>query len=156
MSLNSKKGLVFSSDLLVAILILLVIFIVVLISWNSFVDDTIKDSERKNIESLALKTSDNFVLSEGFPKDWEKSNASVIGLVSRSRNIDPEKLNAFLNLDYEESKRILGLQGYEYQFRLNRSGIVKPINSIGKDVSVVRRVVLYNGEDILEFYLWKE
>ena len=150
----SLKGQIMSSDFLVAFFLFLILFIAVTIAWNGMLDSSITDIERKYMESIAMRITDIFVKSPGYPSNWENREIVAIGLVDHDRRIDQAKLDAFMNMDYETSKDVLGIKGYDYFFRLVRNNVTK--GYLGGETAIfIERRVLYNGDDRLEFILWK-
>lgn len=158
LSNGKKRGAIFSSDLMAAVVIFIIAFGVIYATWNSILGSTV-DVERREMELTAMRAAEELVMSPGYPSNWEKDgNAVVIGLVRLNRRIDSAKLNALLGMDYEMSRERMGIAGYDYMLILNRSGVIKSSPSAGavREIVSVKRVVDYNGEDILELTLWQK
>ena len=147
------KGQIFSSDLMVAIFIFIIILGEVLATWNILIDTSAKDTELKNMEIAVTTVVDTLVKTRGYPYDWNRTGARVVGLADWDRTIDQKKLDEFMAMDYNLSKQAMGIGDFDYQFRLSKNNIVR--GSVGGDTAlIVRRVVFYNGVDIVEFTLW--
>jgi hypothetical protein len=153
------KGQLFSMDFLAAVFIFLLVFGVLLVFWGSFIDNIAKYSERKEME-LTVNFISNFLIStSGYPHNWEDDTAhvSTIGLASSDRVIDEKKLDAFVNMSYDDIRQKFMIGGYNFCFNLTRSGIEKCDFGSGDGMAAfTSRAVVYMGQpDILEIFLWR-
>lgn len=151
-----KKGQAVSLDLFFATAIFFIIFLAFL-SQNtlniSYSTEEMKEMEMKRVVS---NTANNLALTRGFPESWHvNSDANFIGLINERRVIDKNKLQTFLDMDYEKSARQLGLSGYDYYFSLEQENVaikekfnaVDPSYLSNSDTVVgTQRVVEYNGK----------
>lgn len=142
------RGQLFSSDMIAAVFLFFIMASMILLAWNSAVDKSVQDIQRTDMEITATRILDILVKSPGYPADWENKNATVIGLVNYDRTIDTDKLNAFLGMDYNATKKIFGMP-YDYFFRLGN--YTKGVN--GTESVFVRRMVILNGTQFLELML---
>jgi len=153
-----RKGVAFSIDMTIAALIFIAVFISVITAWSSVLDTSSRNTERKNTEILTLRIADELVRSGGYPSNWEDDplSAMTIGLAGTNRVLDTEKVQAFINMDYETAKQILKTGGYDFQLKLINSGITKGPVPDSENIFYTRRVVLYNGaNETMELYLWR-
>ena len=151
---QEPRGQIFSSDLMVAFFLFIIIFSAIIIFWNNMIMFSSYDVENRYIESLAVEIADTMVRTGGYPSTWENSNATTIGLAEWDRKIDSKKISAFIAMDYSQSKELMGIGGYDYFFRLVGANVTK--GSLGGEVRVyTSRRIYYNGDDVLEFTLWK-
>ena len=153
------KGQIFSMDFLSAVFIFLAVFGILLISWGSLLGNIEKYNERKDMEIQANMIADFFVSTTGKPQNWQDSPAyaKTIGLAKTDRVIDNDKLGAFIAMDYDEAREKMLIKGYNFCFRLAKSGMEKCDYGEGDGLSVfTSRAVLYNGKaDLLQLYIWR-
>ncbi|MBI2971315.1 MAG: hypothetical protein HYY37_02770 [Candidatus Aenigmarchaeota archaeon] len=149
----SAKGQLFLGDFVVAVFIFAIVLAMLAVSWDTVMERYSSQSDVQEMELKAAWIADA-MLTSGKPSGWENSNTSVIGLVDHDRTISPAKLAAFSAMDYNQSKRVMGVQGYEYFFSLPASNVTKGDRG-GSTRAFARRVVMYNGVEYLEFMLWK-
>ncbi len=147
------KGQLVSGDFVASVFIFLILFSVIIIAWDSRVESYTRRLQLKEMETAAAETADK-ILTPGKPSGWENSNASIIGLVDRDRRVDPRKLNAFISMDYNQSKVAMGISSYDYFFNMPKSNMTKGFLG-GEMRAFVRRAVIYNGADYIELTLWK-
>jgi len=154
-----NKGQLFSLDFLSAIFIFMMVFVILLLYWGSYIDNIAKYSERKDMEIYANRIADFFASSGGKPSNWEDDTDYVvtIGLASLDRTIDEDKLNAFMGMDYDDIRDKLMIGGYNFCFRLVFSSIEKCDFGPGDEmVAFSSRAVSYNGNnDILQIFVWR-
>lgn len=141
------KAQLFSGDMIAAVFLFLLVSTFILFSWNSSIDVAAENLQRREMELAASRILDIMVKSPGYPANWEAGNASVIGLAGYDRTIDPAKLNAFINMDYNRTKEIFGIG--DYFFRLGN--YTKGTN--GTNTVFVRRMVIFNGSQLMELSL---
>lgn len=152
------KGQIFSTDLFSSLFVFIIIFAALAIMWNNAIERQEKDESLKEIELEAMRVSDLIIRTPGYPANWENipvDNVRNVGLINSDREIDKDKLNAFLLMNYDESKIKFSIQRFDYSFRLVKANITKG-SSGGSNKILIRRPVLFNGTvDTFEFELWK-
>lgn len=144
------KGQLFSSDMIASVFLFFIMTSMVLFSWNSVIDKSVQNMQRQDMEITGTRILDTLVKSPGYPSDWENKNATTIGLASYDRTIDSNKLNAFLNMDYDKTREIFGMP-YNYFFKLGN--YTKGLN--GTEAVFARRAVIFNGTQFLELTISK-
>ena len=162
-----NKGQISTLDLIVAILIFLSVIFMVLwaraeVTTNIWEYEGLEDYRDANLDLLdiLLKTS-------GSPTDWESlnmSNASnydlvnSIGFVSEPSVIEPEKLAAFNQIPYNESRRMLGLGKEGFYIEISKGA--RTIAEFGRDEGAIsafeRPAILGNDTVILTLRLFRE
>ena len=156
--LSKRKGQIFSLDFLSAVFIFMLVFGVLLLSWNSVLDDSAKDSERKDMELFASRIANFMVSSGGHPSNWHESPANVtsIGIVSTDRVVDQDKLMAFVSMDYDLAREKLVISNYNFKFALVSAGIELGSYNYSGPAAFARRAVMYQGKpDMLEITVWR-
>lgn len=102
------KGQAFVQDLIIAIFIIVIFFIIFL----NIEKNDVREDSNLGISSEAKVLSD-YLVSTGYPIDWNISNVVRIGITDDNNILDKEKLNKFYNLtrdDYENVRYILGVK----------------------------------------------
>lgn len=154
-----RRGQIISADFIMAAVVFVVLFAALMLSWDSMINFSVKDSRMLSMERLATNAADMLASTSGYPSRWEDSplQASAIGLASSGRILDPRKVSAFLGMDYAEAKQMLKTEGYDFFFRLVGSGETAGRLPSGNAAAFARRIVDYNGmSDTLEFYIWRQ
>lgn len=162
MKLNKKSQIVMI-DLMAAMFIFVVLLAAIMLTWNRYTVTLNDQVEYEEAQLMAYQISDIFVKTQGRPVDWEKnsSNAIIIGLANSDRNISAAKVNAFLNMSYNDSKKIFKIPLYDFSFQikdLEGNNLTSSYGEINENDFVIslRRYVFYgNGKAIMEFRLGK-
>lgn len=161
--MEMAKGQAVSLDLFFAIVILFLVFIVFVDQNNLNINYSAEEIIEKDMKRAVSTAANNLVLTQGTPKNWEFSLDSqilLIGLVNTRRVIAENKLDEFMNMNYDISVKRLGIHGYDYYFSIEQKGIIvkEKYNtanpaylSDSEKIAVTKRMVEYNGE-ISELY----
>lgn len=156
-----RKSQITLTDLFVAIFMATVLIIIIVFAWNRYTTILNDEANYKELQIIAFQTADLLVKSGGQTKGWERSPESVqvIGLASSDRNLSTEKVNAFVNLDYNITSKALGVELYNFHFQLNHingTKLAEHGKTPSESVVNVQRIVSYKNEKaVLEFGLWK-
>lgn len=161
--LSSKsKGQIATTDLITGLIILILIMMFSYSIWSKTVYDIRQKDINNEIEFITLSVSDFLLKYEGEPTDWELANNTIsIGLAEEDHILDPDKVSAFINMNYSQAKKILGIGENEFLFRLkktdgtvlNESGLAPSDTELAINI---RRLVLYNNNPIyMEFMVWR-
>lgn len=167
----NEKGELFSTDATVAAAFMVFIILSTGISWTYMFRKTAEIDSNSQIHSKTLFASKSLARTQGEPADWEERNSSWfnstnlshLGLCkSQPKQMDPDKikrLEEWNNTNYEEYKKLLNLEGYEFWIELweyESAGAgygVDPEHRIGKEpaesvknVVVLTRQVEFKGE----------
>jgi len=155
----AMKGQAFSADFVLAVMIFLVLFAALMLAFGSIIDFSVADDMSRHLELLTANIADQLVTGSGHPSGWESNPAaaSVIGLASSDRVLDPDKVSALAALDYDTAKRLLKTEGYGFFIRLAGAGITAGLPASGNLAAYARRFVMLSGNsETLELYLWRQ
>ncbi|MBU0469854.1 MAG: hypothetical protein KKA62_05405 [Nanoarchaeota archaeon] len=160
----NRKGLVFSTDGVVSIIVFLVVMIFIISLWNLYGNKLQESVALEELELLNFQITDLLMKTSGTPTDWESSptDALALGLRSNPGMLDDGKLTAFLTMDYNLVKTLLNIERFEFEFVLkddngnvlNSSGI-SPIDT-DRAVSSSGFMLLNNETRELIFTLWTD
>ncbi|MFH1722843.1 MAG: hypothetical protein ABH950_09605 [Candidatus Altiarchaeota archaeon] len=158
-------GQQFATDFLVGVSIFTLLLSLTFFAWDKNMQ---KIKEKEVLDELLIQSNqaaDILVKTQGLPENWE--NAAAMGLTVKSvglagdvdRVLSEDKVNAFVAMDYNYSKEIMGLGNYDYYFglyNLNNNVINETGVSIEGQIRVqVRRVVTYkDAAAVVELSVW--
>ncbi|MEA2036065.1 MAG: hypothetical protein U9O94_01045 [Nanoarchaeota archaeon] len=158
-----KKSQIVVADLFIAMFIATMLIIIIIFTWNNYAILLDENIEYNEMQIIAFQTADLLVKSKGEPVNWEYSpnNVDAIGLASSDRVISEEKVGEFVNLPYNVTSKLLGVDLYDFRFELNHiNGTM--MEEYGKtpegnkSIVSVQRIVSYKNEKaVVEFVLWK-
>ncbi len=109
----------------------------------------------------------SFILSEGYPENWNPSNVVSIGLLSRGE-INETKLESLYSLtlsDYNQTKKLFNTK-YNYYFSLegkNFSINSQPVSGLGENynnhecqnlIKLTRFVIYQRAPATLNLFVW--
>jgi hypothetical protein len=125
----SKKGQLFSLDMILSIAIFSFILIAAISSWGTYVERSAYYSERADMQVKAEVAMHSLVLTSGPEVIWYRvKNFSSIGITSAGDYVlDPVRLQGLVdrNDSYSNVTTALGVVGYELNIRVvNDSGTV--------------------------------
>jgi hypothetical protein len=158
--LKNNSSQIFSLDLLIAG----IAFIVILVSANLFWDyanSEVDLVERRNdMELAAINVMSVFIETEGDPKNWSalddkdfnRSNIFYLGLAKNKSlathfsgpwQFDSSKLNYLNSSNYNRTKKMLGLAGYEFNLtvRVYDGSALNFNHSVSGDFSDVETIL---------------
>lgn len=119
-----KQAQIFSLDLMIAVLIVLVItgsLSVLLYQYQIYDEQQTQLSELEMRSEPALNV---LMLTQGNPEDWSTSSCSdikTLGLMSEPGIISDQKLKNMTTLDYDCTRNRLGIPGYNFYFEARTS-----------------------------------
>ena len=119
------------------------------------------------MQSTGLIVSDVLVRTGGNPSDWNET-AMAIGLASGENILSEDKVRNFIfYMDYNDSRRIMGIRNYEYYFtmkdienqtiQLDNQDVEKgyyPSSDVGTIVPIERYTLFRGKIAIIDFLLW--
>jgi hypothetical protein len=155
-----EKGQVIFFDLMMAI----TVFLFLMLFLNSvWVDNANALVYQENLNELQFKSSqiaEMLVRSPGKPVNWHQPAQSpeLIGLADKKNVLNPDKLNAFSTMDYNQLKDLMQVKNLEFFFQLTGPQDVNVGVSPPPDATVVavRRIVNLNGsEAVVKFQLYR-
>ena len=166
----SKKGQVQSLDLFVSATVFIVLIVTLILVWDNFSKRLDAKVSYEDLSEKAIKITDVLVETRGVPDQWENDadKVNVIGLVSNDRVLSNNKIEEFIDMEYDDVKKLFNIEAYDFYFRIiDSNGAIiqvddndaefgnKPSLS-SKFVITIQRVVLKGGSEVvLEFTLWE-
>ncbi|MBU0898615.1 MAG: hypothetical protein KKB03_04465 [Nanoarchaeota archaeon] len=112
------RGQIWSMDFIVSAIIFFIALATIMFSWNYIIQNTDEQTVINEMESSVLDITDVLVRSPGVPRDWTPSNVQSIGLASEENKLNETKVDYFMQLDYSETKLLLGIKNYHFYFEL--------------------------------------
>ena len=169
MLIRYKKGQVVELDLFMAIIIFGFILVIIFLAWNTYSQKINRELDYNTNLIKSYHISDLLTKYPGRPSSWEQNillgetQIDTIGLSSKDRIIDDNKLSTFLTLDYNFTKDVMNINSYEYYFKISKidgtdfdSSLEKGIKTDDESTIALRRYVIYNETAaIMEFWLQK-
>ncbi len=108
------KAQILSTDFVFGAVIFMVVLLIVIPLWF-YVDFQLKTvEERKETENKLIRTTEMLTKSPGAPEGWNETSALSIGFSSGKKYLNASKIQSFMKIDYQDSKKKLGLEGYEF------------------------------------------
>ena len=161
------KGQMWSMDFIISFIMFFMAVVLVLFAWDYATTENYEQMLFNDMQSTGLIVSDVLVRTSGSPQDWNMT-AMAIGLASEENTIDENKLRNFVfYMDYNDSRRIMGMGSYEYYFIMknldNQTMLIDGQPTVKgnyppvyvKNIVPVERYVLYGGELAkLSFIVW--
>lgn len=125
--MSKLKGQAFVQDLIIAIFII-VIFLVIF--FNIEKNDARPDSELDI--SFEAKALSDYLVSAGYPNNWNSSDVIRIGITDDNNVLDKNKLEQFYNMtisDYGRTRYILGVKDDFIVFFTDYNGNIISVGS---------------------------
>lgn len=152
-----KKAQFFSVDILLALGIFLVLFLLSLLMWNFSQEKTEIVSQRADMEMKAELAMMQLLLSSGEPGNWYANGTySSLGLMSTGDyQLDVVKLQGLVSLNnsYVNTSASLGLTKYQSFIRVvNASGVLYSFGvstaSSANDLVLVERIAVLDTRPV--------
>ena len=161
------KAQIWSFDFAVSMVIFITALILVLSLWSYANSQTNEQLRQEKLQDLILTVSDVLVRSEGSPENWTKDDVKIIGLASREKVLDPDKISEFMQIPYDTARQLLGTGSFNFHFQLSHAN--ETVMKLGgNDIAIglspantsivapVERYVLFNGEIVkARMVLWQ-
>ena len=161
----SIKAQVLSFDFIIASSIFLLVVGIIYIYW---IYTNIQIEETKNINDITEKAymASQVWFREGYPEYWDNNTVIDLGMENdhRFNQTKMDFLNDSIsptNIGYNRTKTLIGLEGYDYFFRIYNSTDYTLFNfglypSNNVDVIKAKRIGILNGSIVtLEVLVWK-
>ena len=162
------RGQVWSVDFILSVVIFVTMIILFFFTFNLLSADASQQEEINRMQDTALEVTEALVRTTGSPPGWTNATVQLIGLAERENVLNDTRVLRFVNqsLDYNISKILLGIGGYEYYVRIEHPNgstvflkglnLTKGLNyTSAEDIVPVERYVLLNGLKRLVFILWR-
>ncbi len=120
--MKNNKGQIFTTDLITALTVFLFILMISTASTGLTENSLNQEEKYFEMQEKALNASSVLILTKGEPENWtslETSQINSIGLAEERNTINKNKINDLIeNRNYNEIKEILGLQKYDFYFKI--------------------------------------
>lgn len=149
--MSNKKSQVVVYDMLFATIVVVGLALTMFFMWSHIETRLEEKTSYNDMQAAAFQISDILVKSQGRPLSWENSsNVYAIGLANYDRELSKEKIEAFINMNYRDSKKLL-LLPYDYYLTIKTTNntIIKEggFSYIGgKKVVNAQRKAIYDGK----------
>jgi hypothetical protein len=110
------KAQAWSMDFIASVTVFILMFSVVVFSWNYVSTQNTERSLFSEMQVSGLEISDILVRVPGNPEDWNDSNVLSIGLADRENVLNMTKVYNFVSMDYNTTRILLGLPYREFYF----------------------------------------
>lgn len=118
-SFGSKmRAQLWSFDFMASVTVFFMILIVLFFVWEYTTFQNTEQIIFNEMENKAMGTADMLIRTSGLPRDWNETNVQVLGLASEESVLNETKLLMFVNMDYDNTKYILGIPSHEFYFQL--------------------------------------
>ncbi|MFH0956738.1 MAG: hypothetical protein V1813_02655 [Candidatus Aenigmatarchaeota archaeon] len=151
MGRKSRRGQMWSFDLVLSLIIFFTAAIALLSAWNHMSAGMADTRAIKTAELRALTISDALIRTPGIPADWNEANVEVVGLSISEGILDQQKVSMFTSMDHDVARAMIGIAPYDFYFELSDiNGTVYENTTVPPDQSAsiiipVDRYAIYNG-----------
>jgi hypothetical protein len=122
--LSSRKGQIWSIDFTSGAVLLTVILLLFILSWNNLAVRWNSSNEYRQMQTDAIFASEALMTTPGDPPSWEMmdniSSINTIGLANGRNELNTLKIEKLVasNSSYDLIKQKLGVQKYELGIRI--------------------------------------
>jgi hypothetical protein len=166
----NKRAQIWSFDFMASVVVFFMILTVLFFTWEY---TTIQNEDQlifNDMENNALTITDSMIRTRGFPEYWNDSNVQVLGLASEENVLNETKILMFVQMDYDSSRRVLGIPAYEFYFQVlhlndtqaqaNGTDLVQGLDPLlfqnSTIVIPIERYILFDSRVAkLRFILWR-
>ena len=124
MRLSSKKGQIWTSDFISGAVLLTIIILLFILSWNNLAVRWNSSNDYRQMQTDAIFASEALMTTSGSPASWEMmgniTDISTLGLANGRNELNTLKVEKLVesNSSYLFVKERLGLQRYEMGLRI--------------------------------------
>ncbi len=158
-----EKGQLSAYDLLFAVVLFMLAFVVLNSIWMESYANAIKKEETSRMHFSARQALRVLVESPGEPDNWDSAGVEVPGLLKNwgSEKISREKVSELEGMDYNNVKQLLALEEFEFLLSIDavddsldtNIGIAAPPTA--KAVRLKRTKYYEGGEASIEFSVFE-
>jgi hypothetical protein len=167
--MKGYRGQAWSFDFIASVTVFFLIMIVLFFAWEYTTFQNTEQIVFNEMENMAMNTADSMIRTGGFPPDWNQSSVQILGLASEENLLNETKILMFVNMSYDDAKRILGIPSYEFYFQMvslnntqsqsSGTDLVMGLDPVGYQNSTmvvpIERYVLFDHRVAkLRFMLW--
>lgn len=108
------KGQTFMPDYFASLLVFAVVIAIFLGAWDTMLANQSRFDQHDSYRQQAIQTTSFLVSTPGYPNNWEENSVDVtiVGFASDDHVLDPEKIEEFRSLTYQEQNRLLQTPNY--------------------------------------------
>jgi hypothetical protein len=159
---NIRRGQIFSSDLILAVVVFFILMIVVSHMWGDSTKRADTWVKREIMQRKAYQASSFLILSPGYPFSWDSNDVKVLGLTMGEQNvIGINKFNELQSMTESDIKELLNVEEYNLYIVLSYHGGstigfvgTAPSANATEIISIDSYVVYNNGLAVLDLRLW--
>ena len=151
------RGQTMLYDLMFAVMIFLLLFAFAISKYASIMNDLSRDDAGKEMRNKAEIIAGSLAEGKGVPENWHVLSAddiNQIGLARKPMVVSQERLEKFVSMDYNETKDILGIAGYEFFFGLSDMNFGIAPSGAAEAIKIERPVEYEGNISLMEFTLW--
>jgi len=157
-----KKGVVSTIDLVVASVVVLFILVSVVEVWSHGVNRIHDFDVERDMYFKLVEVSESLVKTPGVPLNWhlldqrDSETVSSIGLALRDNYLSRGRVEAFMDMEYEEARRILGLGRFDFHLELVNASdgdVIYEAGVDGEGATLERLCILGDDVVLLKFTL---
>jgi hypothetical protein len=164
------KAQAWSFDFMASVVVFFMIMAVLFFVWEYTTFQNEDQMLFNDMQNNALTITDTIIRTRGFPEHWNESSVQVMGLASEENVLNETKILMFVQMDYENTKRILGIPAYQFYFQIlhlnnsqaqaNGTDLVQGLDPLGFQNSTMvvplERYILFDSKVArLRFILWR-
>ena len=152
MKKRKLRGQLASYDVLVAILIFLMMFIVLRQIAINNITSTTNELTYNEMKGYSQQAFDSLLKTKGVPLNWTSANVELIGLSQKPYFIERDKLLELSLVDYNLAKQKLALNKYDFFLEIDSSNDLIDFNygvepNTSSEVISLDRIVFYEGDE---------
>lgn len=155
----NNKGQIFATDLIVGLTVLLFVLVISTTSFGLIQNSLNQEEFYGEMQEKALTASEILVADSGQPNNWEMlselNDINSFGLAKERNILDENKVDTLIDWNaskYTEIKEVLGLQKYEFYFKIEEMNgqMAKEFGTFPgteEKTIVIERYVLFEGKE---------
>ena len=155
-----SKSQISMTDFSIALIIFMILITAIILNLNKYPLRLNQDQDKNEMLITSLQIADLLIKTPGTPSAWENNPESlkIIGLADNNKLLSKDKVNKFINLDYQKAKSYFNY--YDFNFKIlytNNTDIIEYGASFNGTSSITtRRYIVYDNEKaIMEIEIWK-
>jgi len=155
------KGQIVTTDLILALVIAVMIMVAINSQWGIMLKSIGNSESKIAAEKAAYITTFYLIDGSGYPKKWNSSNVTIIGLAKDLNVIDQRKFIELMKIDNYTLPNMLGIPDFKVFINLTKTND-RTINSTGlrpilpnTSAVIMSYVVFNNTLSRLYVTVWK-
>jgi len=114
----NMRGQAWSMDFMSSVIVFFMIVIVLFFVWEYIVYQNTEQMIFNEMESKGMFIVDTIIRTPGYPVNWDAGNVEILGLATDENVLNESKLISFVSLDYDDSRRLMGVPSYNFFFQI--------------------------------------